>query len=144
MTTTCIFCKIVRNEIPTRFVAQEERAVAFMDIAPARKGHVLVVPKYHSESMIDVPQEDLDAVMRLVKRVSLAMKEALQPPGFSIVQLNGAASGQTVFHVHFHVIPRHVGDGLAMKWSHETYQPGEMEQYQTKIVESLKLQSAVS
>ena len=125
-------------------MAREEKAVAFMDIAPARKGHVLVIPKRHSESMIDVPQDDLDAVMRLVKRVSLALKEAVRPPGFSVVQLNGAASGQTVFHVHFHVIPRHVGDGLAMKWSHETYQTGEMEQYQTKIVEALKSQSAIS
>jgi len=144
MNTTCVFCKIVRSEIPTRFVAQEDKAIAFMDIAPARKGHVLVIPKHHSESMIDVPQEDLDVVMRLVKRVSMAVKESLQPPGFSVVQLNGVASGQTVFHLHFHVIPRHVGDGLAMKWSHETYATGEIEQYQTRIVESLKTQSAVS
>ena len=144
MNNACIFCKIVRDEIPTGFVARDEKALAFMDIAPARKGHVLVIPKRHFESMVELPQEDLDAVIRLVKRVSLAIKEAVRPPGFSIVQLNGAASGQTVFHVHFHIIPRHAADGLAMKWSHETYQAGEMDQYRTKIAGSMQSQSAVS
>ncbi len=134
---SCIFCKIVAGEIPACVVAQEEKVLAFMDIMPARKGHVLVVPRRHSQNMIDAPEEDIVAMTRLVKRVSVAMNNALKPPGFSIVNLNGAASGQTVFHIHFHVIPRQVGDGLHMKWSHETYQAGEMERYQAKIVDAL-------
>ena len=134
----CIFCKIVAKEIPSSPVAEDEKTIAFMDVMPARKGHVLVVPKRHSETMIDIPLDDLTAMTKLVQRVSVAMKKAVNPPGFSVVQLNGAASGQTIFHIHFHVIPRQVGDGLAMKWSHESYAQGEMEEYQAKIVEALK------
>ena len=134
----CVFCKIVAKEIPSSLVAEDEKTIAFMDIMPARKGHVLVVPKRHSETMIDVPPDDLTAMTRLVQRVSVAVKKAVNPPGFSVVQLNGAASGQTVFHIHFHVIPRQAGDGLAMKWSHESYRQGEMELYQAKIAEALK------
>ena len=135
----CVFCKIVEKKIPSCLVAEDQTAIAFMDTMPSRKGHVLVVPRRHSESMLDVPPDDLMAMTKLVKRVSVALKKAIDPPGFSVVQLNGAASGQTVFHVHFHVIPRQSGDGLAMKWSHESYLPGEMEQYQTKIAQALKV-----
>ena len=134
----CVFCKIVAKEITSALVAEDEKAIAFMDIMPARKGHVLIVPKRHSGTMIDVPLDDLMAMTNLVQRISMAVQKAIQPPGLSIVQLNGAASGQTVFHIHFHVIPRQVGDGLAMKWSHESYRQGEMEQYQAKIAQALK------
>ena len=133
----CVFCKIVDKKIPSCLVAEDDNTMAFMDIMPARKGHVLVVPRRHSETMLDVPAEDLVAMTRMVKRVSMAVQKAMEPAGFSVVQLNGAASGQTVFHIHFHVIPRRVGDGLAMKWSHETYLPGEIEKYQAKIVKEL-------
>ena len=135
--SSCLFCKIVSKEVPACLVAEDEKAIAFMDIMPARKGHVLVVPRHHAETMIDVPLDDLLAMIKLVQRVAVALARGIQPPGFSVVQLNGAASGQTVFHMHFHVIPRQTADGLAMKWSHETYQEGEMEQYQAKIVEAL-------
>ena len=133
----CIFCKIVDKKIPSCVVTEDEKTIAFMDIMPARKGHVLVVPRRHSETMLDVPSDDLVAMTKLVQRVSVALQEALEPPGLAVVQLNGAASGQTVFHIHFHVIPRRAGDGLAMKWSHESYLPGEVEQYQTKIAKAL-------
>lgn len=138
--STCIFCKIVTQEVPACVIAQDEKVLAFMDILPARKGHVLVVPKRHSETIIDVPLEDLVAMTKFVKRVCVAVQNAIRPPGFSVVQLNGAASGQSVFHIHFHVIPRQVGDGLAMKWSHESYQPGEIERYQAKIVQALTVE----
>ena len=136
--SSCVFCKIVRKEIPAGMVAEEDKAVAFMDLMPARKGHVLVVPKRHSENMTDVPAEDLIAATGLLQRVCCAVQEAIHPAGFSVVQLNGAASGQTVFHIHFHVIPRQAGDGLALKWSHESYGAGEMQHYQDKIAAALK------
>ncbi len=140
----CIFCKIVRKEIPAGLVAEDENAMAFMDISPARKGHVLVISKNHAEGMLDIAAENLLDTMRLVQRVAIALKESIGPAGFSVVQLNGAASGQTVFHLHFHVIPRHPGDGLAMKWSHETYGAGELEQYREKIAHALRRPAARS
>ncbi len=136
--TDCIFCKIVRKEMPAGLVAEEKNAIAFMDISPARKGHVLVVSKSHAEGIVDIAVEDLMATMHLVQRVAIALKESIGPAGFSVVQLNGEASGQTVFHLHFHVIPRHAGDGLAMKWSRETYGAGELEQYREKIAHVLR------
>ncbi len=136
-----MFCKIVRKELPAGIVAEEEKALAFMDIMPARKGHVLVVPKAHAETMADIDIPDLHAAMALVHKVARGMQASLQPPGYSVVQLNGAASGQTVFHVHFHVIPRKSGDGLALKWSHEQYEAGEMERYREKIAEALRAQA---
>ena len=139
--SACIFCKIVKKELPSSIIAEDENVLAFMDIMPARKGHILVMPKRHAETMLDVSEEDLAASMRMVKRVSVALQEAVHPPGFSVVQLNGEASGQTVFHIHFHIIPRKTGDGIAMKWSHETYLAGEMEHYRVKIAEALKAQS---
>ena len=139
--SACIFCKIVRKELPSCIVAEEENVLAFMDIMPARKGHVLVTPKRHAEGMLDVAGQDLAACLQMVQRICVAMQEAVHPPGFSVVQLNGAAAGQTVFHIHFHIIPRQAGDGIAMKWSHETYAPGEIEQYREKIAGVLKAQT---
>ncbi len=138
--SACVFCKIIRKEVPAGIVAEEENALAFMDIMPARKGHVLVVPKAHAETMADIALLDLHAAMSLVHKVARGIQAAIRPPGYSVVQLNGAASGQTVFHVHFHVIPRKSGDGLALKWSHEQYEAGEMERYREQIAEALRAQ----
>jgi histidine triad (HIT) family protein len=134
----CLFCKIVAGEVSSTRVVEEEKTLAFMDIMPARKGHVLVVPKVHSANMTEVAEEDLLAVMRLVRRLAVAVDEAIKPAGFSVVQLNGEASGQTVFHMHFHIIPRRDGDGIKMKWSREEYGSGEIEQYRDRIVKVLE------
>ena len=110
----CIFCRIVRGEAPSHPVYEDERTLAFMDIAPVSDGHVLVIPRAHGATIFEVGAEDAAAVARGAKRVAHALREVLSPPGLLVGQLNGEAAGQSVFHYHVHLIPRREGDGLRM------------------------------
>jgi len=122
----CIFCKIVDGEIPAVKVLDEERVVAFMDINPSSKGHMLVVPKNHAENIFEIPESDLTALIKAVKRCAKAVKEALNAEGITILQLNGKASDQIVPHLHIHIIPRWKNDGLPISsWE---MKPGDMEE----------------
>ena len=124
----CIFCKIVSGEIPAVKVLDEERVVAFMDINPSGKGHMLVVPKNHAENIFEISENDLAALIKAVKRCAKAVKETLNAEGITILQLNGKASDQIVPHLHIHVIPRWENDGLSVStWE---MKPGDMEEIQ--------------
>ena len=124
----CIFCKIINGEIPAVKVLDEELVVAFMDINPSSKGHMLVVPKNHAENIFEIPEIDLVALIKAVKRCAKAVKEALHAEGITILQLNGKASDQIVPHLHIHIIPRWRNDGLPIStWE---MKPGDMEQIQ--------------
>ena len=124
----CIFCKIVSGEIPAVKVLDEELVVAFMDINPSSKGHMLVVPKNHAENIFEIPESDLVALIKAVKRCAKAVKKALNAEGITILQLNGKASDQIVPHLHIHVIPRWENDGLSVStWE---MKPGDMEEIQ--------------
>ena len=101
-----IFARILRGDAPCIKVCETEQTLAFMDVMPQSEGHVLVVPKEPAANIHDVSDEGLAACMRTVKRVAAAVKDALKPDGMLIAQFNGAAAGQTVEHIHFHVIPR--------------------------------------
>ena len=122
----CIFCKIVAGEIPAVKVLDEELVVAFMDINPSSKGHMLVVPKNHAENIFEIPESDLTALIKAVKRCAKAVKEALNAEGITILQLNGKASDQIVSHLHIHIIPRWKNDGLPI--SNWEMKPGDMEE----------------
>lgn len=112
----CLFCGIVAGDVPAQIVDSDEHTVSFMDINPATPGHALVVPRAHSADLMEISDEDLEhaaaATQRLVKRI----KEALSPDGFNILNSCGAAAWQTVFHFHFHVIPRYEDDPLKLPW----------------------------
>ncbi|MGM0383775.1 MAG: HIT family protein, partial [Thermodesulfobacteriota bacterium] len=108
----CIFCKIVAGEIPAVKVLDEEKVFAFMDINPSNKGHILAIPKNHAENIIEIPENDLTALIKAVKRCAKAAKEALNAEGITILQLNGKASDQIIPHLHVHIIPRWKNDGL--------------------------------
>jgi histidine triad (HIT) family protein len=124
----CIFCKIVSGEIPAVKVLDEELVVAFMDINPSSRGHMLVVPRNHAENIFEIPESDLVALIKAVKRCAKAVKEALNAEGITILQLNGKASDQIVPHLHIHVIPRWENDGLSVStWE---MKPGDMEEIQ--------------
>jgi histidine triad (HIT) family protein len=124
----CIFCKIIAGEIPAVKVLDEELVIAFMDINPSSKGHMLVVPKNHAENIFQISEGDLEAVTHAVKRCAKAVKEVLNAEGVTILQLNGKASDQIVPHLHVHVIPRWENDGLSVSaWE---MKPGDMEQIQ--------------
>jgi histidine triad (HIT) family protein len=112
----CLFCKIVAGEIPSTRVDEDERTVAFMDINPATKGHLLVIPREHATDLLEVPHEDLDAVMRMAQKLAGRVKERLGADGVNLLNSCGAAAWQTVFHFHVHVIPRYDTDPLRLPW----------------------------
>lgn len=112
----CIFCKILAGEIPARIVDEDERTIAFMDIAPATRGHALVIPRAHSRDLLEVEPEDLQAVALACQRLATRAKERLRADGVNLLNSCGAVAFQTVFHFHVHVIPRYEGDSLRMPW----------------------------
>lgn len=101
------FAKILRDDMPAVRVFEDDRTLAFMDVMPQSDGHTLIIPKERVEDIFDVSPETLDAVIATTQRVALAVRTAFRPAGVQIMQLNGSAAGQTVFHLHFHVIPRY-------------------------------------
>lgn len=112
----CIFCKIVAAELPARIVRRDERTIAFMDIAPATYGHVLVIPRNHSRDLLEIPSEDLAAVALAAQQVAVRAQERLGAQGINLINSCGAAAWQTVFHFHMHVIPRYADDPLKLPW----------------------------
>ena len=120
----CIFCKIVTKEIPCLDVWEDSHTLAFMDINPANRGHVLVIPKEHWPNVYEISDDAIAAVCQSAKRVAKAVREALQPDGINLLQANGPGAAQSVFHFHIHVLPRMTGDELKINWGP---QPGDME-----------------
>jgi len=134
----CIFCKIIDGEIPAVKVLDEEVVVAFMDINPSSKGHMLVVPKNHAENIFEIPESDLTALIKAVKRCANAVKEALNAEGVTILQLNGKASDQIVPHFHIHIIPRWKNDGLPISsWEMKQGDMEEIKNIALKIKENI-------
>jgi histidine triad (HIT) family protein len=109
-----VFARILRGEIPSHKVLEDEFTLAFMDAMPQADGHTLVVPKVEAENLFDVPAPALAATILTTQRVARAVKTAFDVPGILIAQLNGAAAGQSVFHIHFHVLPRREGIDLRL------------------------------
>ncbi|MCC6918648.1 MAG: HIT family protein [Alphaproteobacteria bacterium] len=110
-----VFAKILRGELPKFQVYEDARTLAFMDVMPQAEGHTLIIPKLAaSQDILDVPVEDLEAVIATTQKVARAVKTAMDAPGVMVLQLSGAPAGQTVFHLHFHVIPRF--HGLELKF----------------------------
>src|SRR5512134_3280717 len=112
----CLFCKIVAGEIPATRVREDERTIAFMDINPATRGHLLVIPRDHATDLTDVPGEDLAACTAAAQTLSLQLKEKLGADGVNLLNSCGRAAWQTIFHFHLHVIPRYANDPLRLPW----------------------------
>ena len=112
----CIFCRIVAGEIPSFKLLEDDRVLSFMDINPASEGHCLVIPKVHAPNLFESADGSLAAVAAACRRVADAVRRTLDPPGINLMQANGPAAGQSVFHLHFHVIPRRADDGLLFNW----------------------------
>jgi histidine triad (HIT) family protein len=105
--SNCIFCKIIDGEISSEKIYEDERVYAFLDISPKSKGHTLIIPKKHFENIYDVEEEYLCEILKVTKKLSIRVREKLNPDGIKICQNNGEAAGQTVFHIHFHIIPKY-------------------------------------
>lgn len=134
----CIFCRIVRGEIPATTLYEDDEVLAFMDIGPIIKGHALVIPKQHHDPLTALPSDLLGRVMAVVQTIARAQVEGLRADGFNVHQTNGAAAGQVVPHVHFHVIPRFAGDGHSWNWRAGSYSgPDEMKQVADRIRSAL-------
>ncbi len=121
----CIFCKILAGELPAQIVDEDERTIAFMDIAPATRGHALVIPRAHAVDLLSIGEEDLTAVALAAKRLAVRAKERLGADGVNLINSCGAAAWQTVFHFHVHMIPRYADDPLRLPWAPT---PGDQEQ----------------
>ncbi len=121
----CIFCKIIAGELPGQIVDQDERTVAFMDIAPATRGHALVVPRRHGRDLHEIDDDDLAATVSAARRLARRMSVHLETDGVNLINSCGSAAWQTVFHFHIHVIPRYHDDPLELPWRPA---PGDMDE----------------
>jgi histidine triad (HIT) family protein len=124
--TDCIFCGIAAGTMPTERVYEDERTVAFLDISPAADGHVLVIPRAHADDIHSLDPTDVAAVAQTAQIMAGRVSGALGAAGVSIVQANGRAAGQTVFHYHVHVIPRFDRDGILRPWTPGHASPEEL------------------
>jgi histidine triad (HIT) family protein len=122
----CVFCRILAGELPATIVDEDERTVAFMDIAPATRGHTLVIPRAHSADLLAIDPEYLAAVARACKRLAARMSERLSADGVNLINSCGAVAWQTVFHFHVHVIPRYADDPLRLPWAPTPGDPAEI------------------
>jgi histidine triad (HIT) family protein len=134
----CIFCKIVRGQIPSAFVLQTDGAVAFMDINPVNRGHILVVPRAHHVDLTDIPEDLAAHVGSLLPRLCRAVKQATAAEGFNVIVNNGRVAGQTVFHGHWHIIPRWHDDAVRWPWPHVQYAGDELARLQSAIQRALE------
>ncbi len=130
----CIFCKIIKKEIPSEIVYEDEKNIAFMDINPVNAGHVLVIPKKHFENIFDIGEEELIETTKIVRKISKAVKDFSE--GVNIHQNNGRVAGQLINHTHFHVIPRYNGDGL-VSWQGKEYNADVSKNLADKMRENL-------
>lgn len=121
----CIFCLIVSGKIPCHKVYEDKDFLAFLDIRPANRGHVLLIPKTHARTLTDLPDDILAKELPIAKKIALAVLQTTGMSDFNLFNTNGAESGQEVFHHHLHIIPRHKGDGMKMLIEPVTYRDDE-------------------
>lgn len=112
----CIFCKIIAGEIPSQTIYEDDQFKVILDVAPATRGHALILPKDHYANLYELPEEKAVDAMKLAKKMMAVMTDKLKCDGFNLVQNNGEVAGQTVFHFHMHLIPRYKNDGEILKY----------------------------
>lgn len=133
----CIFCKLANGDIPTATVYEDEYLRAIMDAAPANKGHIIILPKSHASNIYELEDEYVSRAFVLAKKLAVALKKLTGCDGVNILQNNGVAAGQTVFHFHVHVIPRFKDDDCTIDWKPTSYEDGEASEVAKKIAELL-------
>jgi histidine triad (HIT) family protein len=137
MSADTIFSRIVKGEISAAKVLETDRALAFLDISPVNHGHVLLIPKEPYPSIDDLPDDLAAHLASLLPRLSRAVRKATGAEGINVVVNNGEAAGQTIFHVHFHIIPRFHGDPVRWPWPHQPYEEGALEAMRAKVEKAL-------
>lgn len=124
----CIFCKIAKGEIPSATIYEDQEFRVILDLGPATRGHALILPKTHCENILAMPDELAAKAMILAKKMTEKMMDVLKCDGLNIVQNNGSAAGQTVFHFHMHLIPRNQGDQAGVTWTPGTLKEDDREE----------------
>jgi histidine triad (HIT) family protein len=135
--TDCVFCRIVAGQIPSTRVFEDEHTLAFMDLGQVNPGHVLVAVKKHAANLYELDDAQAAAVARASTRVAKAIRDAFAPAGLSVYQANGKVAGQTVFHYHVHLLPRHEADGMELTWPVKNPPREELEGYAEAIRKKL-------
>ena len=131
----CIFCKIANGEIPSATLYEDEDFLVILDLGPASRGHALILPKQHFANIYEIPDETAAKAMILGKKMATAMTKALHSDGFNLVQNNGEAAGQTVFHFHMHLIPRYKdADNNMLKFTSVSFSDEEMDAIRDQII----------
>lgn len=134
----CIFCKLAAGQIPSTTLYEDEDFRVIMDIAPAVKGHAIVLPKQHMNDLLSIEENTAKKALFIVSKVANAIKDALDCDGINILQNNGEAAGQSVFHLHFHILPRYKDDHFTIPWKTLSYAEGEAEAIAEKIRAKLR------
>lgn len=134
----CVFCKIVKGEIPAAKVYEDEHILAFLDMQPIHKGHVLVIPKRHFKDITDIPEHELKEMIKATQKIAIAVEKATNAHGFNISMNVRKAAGQVIFHTHLHIIPRYEDDKLKTWPRGEPYKEKEIEDYARKISDLIK------
>ncbi len=134
--TDCIFCKIIAEEIPCFKIYENDKVLAFLDIMPVNKGHVLVIPKEHKETISDLSEDIFKEMMAITQKIAKAIIKGVNADGFNININNKEAAGQVIMHAHLHIVPRSKGDGLKL-WPGGSYEEGEAEKVKQDIVKFL-------
>lgn len=135
----CIFCKIVAGQIPSTKIFENEYVLAFLDVGPVSEGHVLVIPKAHCTQLDQANPEVMAEIARVLPVLAGSVQKAIGSDGYNLLCNNGAAAGQVVPHLHFHIIPRNTGDGLFSHWPAGQYKEGEVDTIAEKIKQNLNL-----
>ncbi len=134
----CVFCKMVAGEIPVAKVYEDEAVLAFLDIGPISDGHTLVIPRQHCTQIHECDPELLAEVARRLGKIAAAVTTAMGSDGYNVLSNNGAAAGQVVDHLHFHIIPRKAGDRVLTQWPSYRYRKGQIEEIAAKIRQNLQ------
>lgn len=129
----CIFCRIVRHEIPAEILVENERVISILDINPIHFGHALVIPKTHCQDLLSIPEDDLHHVLHATQIVARAIVKSLHLDGFNVFSNNGEIAGQSVFHFHMHVTPRYKNDNIRFVLQLKSYHNGAMAEYGARI-----------
>lgn len=138
MLSNCIFCKIIQGDIPSTTMYEDEYFKAIMDISPAAKGHILILPKQHSDNLLELDELSAAKALTIAQKIAKAQMEALKCDGINLLQNNGEAAGQTVNHFHIHLIPRFKGDKVLVEWTHGAYAQGEAAELAEDIAKLIK------
>ncbi len=128
----CIFCRIISGEIPSHTIYEDDQFKVILDVAPATKGHALIIPKKHYANLYELPEDTAADAIKLAKKMMKIMTDKLNCDGFNIIQNNGEIAGQTVFHFHMHLIPRYEDDGEILKYI--SLHPSQEEMEETKRI----------